>query len=74
MWCVATRVQADEDVDILKNIKGCILDPSIKGNIMMSKMVIDATKPIERPFPKCLEIPVGSLNRVKPLMQKKGFI
>ena len=74
MWCVATRVQADEDVDILENIRGCPLDPSLKGNIMTSKMVIDATKPIERPFPKRLEIPIESLNKVKPLLQGKGLI
>ena len=50
MWAVATRVQADQDVDIIKNVKGNTLDPSQTDNIMTAKMIIDATKPVQRPY------------------------
>lgn len=70
MWSVATRVQADEDVDILKNVKGVGLDPSLKGNIMTAKMIIDATRPVGRPFAKRLDIPAEALARTKELLQR----
>jgi len=72
MWSVATRVQADEDVDILKNVKGNVLDPSLKGNILTSKMIIDATRPVERPFAERLQIPTDALDKAKLLLQQKG--
>ena len=45
MWAVATRVQADRDVNILKGMQGQVLDPSLEHEIRGSGMVIDATKP-----------------------------
>jgi 2,5-furandicarboxylate decarboxylase 1 len=45
MWAVATRVQAERDVNILKGIQGQVLDPSLEHEIRGSGMVIDATKP-----------------------------
>ena len=57
MWAVATRVQADQDVDIIKNVKGNTLDPSQTDNIMTAKMIIDATKPLKRPFATRLQVP-----------------
>ena len=50
MWALSTRVQADKDVNILKNIQGQVLDPSIMTEISGSGMVIDATKPVGVPF------------------------
>ena len=50
MWAISTRVQADRDVNILKNIQGQVLDPSIAEEISGSGMVIDATKPVGAPF------------------------
>ena len=57
MYAVATRVQADQDVDIIKNSKGNTLDPSQVDDIMTAKMIIDATKPLRRPFATRLEVP-----------------
>jgi len=74
MWSVATRVQADEDVDILKNLKGNVLDPSLKGNILTAKMIIDATRPVERPFAERIKVPDAALERVRPILQKKNLI
>ena len=74
MWSVATRVQADEDVDILKNLKGSVLDPSLKGNILTAKMIIDATKSLERPFAERIKVPDEALDRTKGLLKEKNII
>jgi UbiD family decarboxylase len=57
MWAFATRVQADQDVDIIKNVKGNTLDPSQTDDIMTAKMIVDATKPVRRPFASRVEVP-----------------
>ena len=73
MWSVATRVQADEDVDILKNIKGNTLDPSLRGEILTAKMIIDATRPVDRPFAASLNVPLEVMNAVNKILSKKGI-
>ncbi len=57
LWAVATRVQADQDVDIIRNVKGNTLDPSQTDDIMGAKMIIDATRPVRRPFETRIEVP-----------------
>ena len=52
MWAVSSRVQADQDLTILKNLQGQVLDPSLRHEIKSSGMIIDATKPLDRPFPR----------------------
>jgi UbiD family decarboxylase len=74
MWSVATRVQADEDVDIIKNVKGNVLDPSLKGNILTAKMIIDATRPVERPFAARVQVPSEALERTRELLKQKGIL
>jgi len=74
MWSVATRVQADEDVDILKNVKGNVLDPSLKGDILTAKMIIDATRPVERPFAERVRVPADAVQRAKVLLQQRGIM
>jgi 2,5-furandicarboxylate decarboxylase 1 len=74
MWAVATRMQPDEDVDIIKNVKGNNLDPSIRGDLLSSKMIIDATKPMGRPFEERVSIPSEAMDKVKPLLKKRGLI
>jgi len=49
-WALATRVQPHRDVEIIKDVVGCILDPSLPlherqtGHSRTSKMIIDATR------------------------------
>jgi len=62
LWAVATRVQADQDVDIIKNVKGATLDPSQTDDIMGAKMIVDATKPVRRPFEARIEVPRGAVE------------
>ncbi len=64
LWAVATRVQADEDVDIIKNVKGSTLDPSQRDDIMGAKMIVDATRPVRRPFESRIEVPADAMQRV----------
>jgi UbiD family decarboxylase len=65
MWAVATRVQPDTDIDIIRNIKGNTLDPSLVDDIKGSKMVIDATRPIDRPFATRVSVPEAALERTR---------
>ncbi len=74
MWAVATRTQADDDVEILKNVKGSILDPSLKGDVMTAKMVIDATRPVGRAFAKRLDIPAEALDKARSLLQARDLL
>ncbi len=61
---MATRVQADQDVDILKNAKGNTLDPFQTDNIMTTKMIIGATRPAQRPFAARVAVPKEAMDRV----------
>jgi UbiD family decarboxylase len=63
-WAIATRVQADQDVDWIKNVKGNTLDPSQTDPIMTTKMIIDATKPVQRPFADRILVPEEAKARV----------
>jgi 2,5-furandicarboxylate decarboxylase 1 len=65
MWAMATRVQASENVVILKGLQGHVLDPSVRHEIRSDGMIIDATKPIDRPFPRRGEVPKEVLEKIK---------
>lgn len=77
MWAVATRTQANTDIDIIRNIKANTLDPSLVHDISGSKMIIDATMPSDRPFASRVNVPNEALERIKlsdfipqPLLEK----
>jgi UbiD family decarboxylase len=72
LWAIATRVQADEDVDIIRNVKGATLDPSQRDDIMGAKMIIDATRPVRRPFEARIEIPADAMERVRSIVPPDG--
>lgn len=65
MFAVATRTQAHEDVDIIKNVKGNTLDPSQVDDIMTSKLLIDATKPARKPFSERVRVPARALEKIR---------
>ncbi|BEP18101.1 UbiD family decarboxylase [Pyrofollis japonicus] len=48
-WAIATRVQADKDIVIIKNARGSTLDPSAKEGLT-AKMIIDATAPLDKKY------------------------
>jgi 2,5-furandicarboxylate decarboxylase 1 len=63
MFAVATRTQAREAVDIIKNVKGNTLDPSQMDDIMTDKLLIDATMPVGRAFPARVRVPDEALRK-----------
>lgn len=71
MWALCTRMQADVDVDILKNCMGAILDPSNHDGLT-AKMIIDATKPAAGDFPPRHTIPEDAELRAQALIGKYG--
>jgi UbiD family decarboxylase len=68
LWAMATRMQADEDVDIIRNAMGAILDPSNHAG-MTAKMIIDATRP-GADFPARHTLPPESLRNAQAILRK----
>jgi UbiD family decarboxylase len=65
LWAVATRVQADTDVDVIRNVKASQLDPSGRVDNTGAKMIVDATKkPFGHPFEERIEIPREVVEQV----------
>jgi 2,5-furandicarboxylate decarboxylase 1 len=64
-FAVATRVQAGKQVQILKGIRGSILDPSIGETVEHDAVIIDATKPFETPFAERIKIPEEFLKKIR---------
>jgi 2,5-furandicarboxylate decarboxylase 1 len=62
-WAVAVRFQA-HDIDILRGIKGSIVDPSNVHPTAHSLAIIDATEPKSRPFPTRLRVPEEVMRRI----------
>ena len=56
LWAIATRVQGDIDISIIPYTLGAHLDPSsydetrFKRGTLTTKVIIDATKPVDLPF------------------------
>jgi 2,5-furandicarboxylate decarboxylase 1 len=64
LWAVSTRVQADQDLFIIPQARGSILDPSsyglgtlFSGEGMVTKVGIDATRPVGMDFSKKVQVP-----------------
>lgn len=70
MWALCTRMQADTDVDILKNCMGAILDPSNHDGLT-AKMIVDATK-LSADYPARHTIPEDAAARARALIGKYG--
>ncbi|MCR4397971.1 MAG: UbiD family decarboxylase [Firmicutes bacterium] len=63
-WAIAMRVQPDERVQVLRNIKLGRNDPSLVHQMAGSAMIIDATEPVDRPFQKRVAVPARTLERL----------
>ena len=65
LWALATRVQPDKQVQILKPIfRGNMLDPSLTHDIKTSGMIIDATRPLDRAFSPVTRCPDEAMERI----------
>lgn len=65
LWAMATRVQADHDVQILPHCRIGLLDPSATIEGVGAKMIIDATKPVNRPYAEKIGVPKDVMERIR---------
>jgi UbiD family decarboxylase len=66
LWALATRVQPHRQISILNDImRGSLLDPSMDHPRRTSVMIVDATKPLDRPFSPVSRCPDEALARIK---------
>jgi 2,5-furandicarboxylate decarboxylase 1 len=71
LWAVATRCCPDLDINIIPRMAAGILDPTsydethLKGGNMNSKIIIDATMPVELPFATRITPPKDLWERMK---------
>jgi UbiD family decarboxylase len=66
LWALATRVQPHRQISIVNDMmRGSLLDPSMDHPRRTSVMIIDATKPLDRPFSPVSKCPDEALARVK---------
>jgi len=73
MWAVATRVRAEKDIVFIPGAKGAILDPTSDAeDFTLTKMGIDATKPLGRDFAERLTISEEQRARVRGILESAG--
>ena len=66
LWALATRVQPHAQISILQPLfRGNFLDPSLMDEIKTSGMIVDATRPLDRPFSPVSKCPDDAMARVK---------
>ena len=64
LWAVAARTQPHRDLDIIRGVAGSIVDPSMDHPRTHSLLIVDATEPKDRPYPKRLRVPQETLDRI----------
>lgn len=70
-WAIATRFQADEDLLIIENVRGSTLDSSANQETgLTTKMGIDATRPLTKPYEKFEKARIPVSKRAEELVQK----
>ncbi len=66
LWALATRVQPHRQIAIINEImRGSLIDPSMTDPRKTSAMIVDATKPLDRPFSPVAKCPDEALARIK---------
>ena len=66
LWALATRVQPHRQVSIVNEImRGSLIDPSMVDARKTSVMIVDATKPLDRPFSPVSKCPDEALARIR---------
>lgn len=66
LWALATRVQPHRQISIIKDImRASLIDPSLDHPRRTSVMIVDATRPLDRPFSPVSKCPDEAMARVK---------
>jgi UbiD family decarboxylase len=74
MWAIATRVRAEKDIVLIPGCKGAILDPtSDPETFTLTKMGIDATRPVGKDFAERLTISDEQRARVRGILSAAGI-
>jgi len=74
MWAVATRVRAEKDIFFIPGAKAAILDPtSDPQNFTVTKMGIDATRPVGRDFAERLVISDEQRKKAREILESAGI-
>lgn len=63
MWAVSTHSQPDTDIIIIPGVAGSRIDPSAPERGVIALLGIDATRPLNQPFPPPVTIPGASAFR-----------
>jgi UbiD family decarboxylase len=63
IWAIATRFQADTDLDVIRNAMGATLDPSNHDGTT-AKLIIDATRKT-RPYARRHSLPAASVEKAR---------
>lgn len=66
LWAMATRMQADTDMDLLRNAMGAVLDPS-NNQGTTAKLIVDATRKTT-PFPRRHTLPSDAVARAQAMI------
>ncbi len=65
LWALATRVQPHRQISIIPEImRGSLIDPSMIDPRKTSVMIVDATKPLDRPFSTGIQMSRYALARI----------
>jgi 2,5-furandicarboxylate decarboxylase 1 len=71
LWAIATTFEADTGLAVIPNAMGSHLNPSAYGEErtrsgpMNTKMIIDATRPVSRPFENRIRPPAEAWDRIR---------
>jgi 2,5-furandicarboxylate decarboxylase 1 len=66
LWAMATRMQADSDMDVIRNAMGAVLDPSNRQGTT-AKLIVDATCN-STPYPRRHSLPGDAIARAQVLL------
>jgi UbiD family decarboxylase len=70
-WAIATRFHGDEDLLVIKNVRGSSLDPaSDQERELTTKVGVDATRPFHKPAEKFERAKIPENQRVKEVLKK----
>jgi 2,5-furandicarboxylate decarboxylase 1 len=67
-WAIATRFQADQDLIVIRDLRGQPIDPSSKEGFSTTKIGMDATRPKKEGFEK-VDVPKEVKSRLASMLK-----
>ncbi len=66
VWmAVSCRFRADQNLQVIHNVRGSILDPTNIGRPNHPTLILDATKPFGQPFAERVRVPKEAIDRFR---------